>query len=299
MEVNIKNVLVVAQKEFADNLWSPRFVSLVSVFAIILFSFSYRASINGLSIFEMGFLDVAQIIAVFLPLLGISLGFDSIIKEKKSSSLNVLLTHPLYRDNIITGKILGAMITLVLVVFISVIVSVGTILLVSGIQVTFSELSRVFIFTVLTYLYLSFFLLLGIFTSIVSKNAVNSLGYGICAWLILCVVYGGLIVVIATTVTGQSIFDYSNNENMLALNAQLQKLTPVHYYSELVIGVPEMTWGGVSEIGPDSVKGIFDLSYTLNQWLGECWTNIVILLSAPLIMLIISFMAFLRQDISN
>jgi ABC-2 type transport system permease protein len=299
MEPLIRNTFVIAQKEFADNLWSKRFILLISTFVLILFSISYRNSLNGLKIFENGFLDVAQIIAVFLPLLGISLGFDSIVKDKKSSSLNVLLTHPMHRDNFVMGKILGEMVTLVLVVCISVLVSVGTILLVSGTQVTLTELNRVLIFTVLTYLYLSFFLLLGILTSIVSSNAANSLGYGICTWLILCVVFGGFIVVAAITITGQSFFDYGNNENMLALNAQLQKLTPVHYYSELVTGHPGITWGGVSIGNTNAVNGIFDISHTLDQWFGEYWTNIVILLSAPLILLIISVLTFLKQDINN
>lgn len=298
MEWSIKNILVVAQKEFADNLLSLRFISLVSVFAIILFSFSYRASVKGINIFETGFIDVTQIIAVFLPLLGISLGFDSIVKEKKSASLNVLLTHPLYRDNIITGKILGGMITLLLVVFIAVTVSVGTILLVSGTQVAFTELNRVLVFTALTYLYLSTFLLLGIFTSIISKNAINSLGNGICAWLILCVVFGGFIMMISSTVTEQSVFDLGDNENVLTVNSQLQKLTPVHYYSELVMGHPSMSWGGFSRANPDAII-LFNTSSTLGQWVEEYWTDVLILVLMPLILLIMSFVAFLKQDISN
>ena len=136
MKQDVSNVFVIAQKEFADNLWSPRFISLVSIFTLIVFSFSYRAVINGRNIFELGFLDVAQIIAVFLPLLGIALGFDTIVKERKSASLNILLTHPVYRDNIITGKILGAMITLALVVSVAVASSVGTMLIISGVQVS-------------------------------------------------------------------------------------------------------------------------------------------------------------------
>ncbi len=298
MELNIKNILVVAQKEFADNLWSPRFASLVSIFAIILFSFSYRDSIKGIDIFETGFIDVAQIIAVFLPLLGISLGFDSIVKEKKSASLNVLLTHPLYRDSIVTGKILGAMIILLLVVFISVIVSVGNILLVSGTQVAFTELNRILVFTVMTYIYLSTFLFVGILTSIISKNAINSLGYGICTWLILCVVFGGLIMMVSSTVTGQSVFDLGNNEYVLDINSQLQKLTPVHYYSEIVTGYPALTWGGFSRANPDAIR-LFDTNYTLGQWVREYWVDILILVLMPLILLIMSFVAFLKQDISN
>lgn len=37
---------------------------------------------NGFNIFEFGFLDIAQVITLFLPVLGLSLGFDSVIREK-------------------------------------------------------------------------------------------------------------------------------------------------------------------------------------------------------------------------
>ena len=63
------------------------------------------------------FKQVVQSIGVFFPLIGIALGYDGIIKEKNSKSLNILLTQPVFRDNIITGKFLGISITLALVVF--------------------------------------------------------------------------------------------------------------------------------------------------------------------------------------
>lgn len=299
MKQDLSNVFVIAQKEFADHLWSPRFISLVSVFTLIVFSFSYRAVINGRNIFESGFLDVSQIIAIFLPLFGIALGFDTIVKERKSHSLNILLTHPVYRDNIITGKILGAMITLALVVCVAVAASVGTMLIISGVQVTSIELSRVLIFTILTYLYLSIFLGLGIFISIIAKNAVSSLIFGISTWLVICVIYGAIIMIIAIVSTGQSPLDLGNNEEVIDLNAYLQKLSPIHHYSDPTIGHPGLTAGGFSKGGTHFVNGIFDTRYTLSQWLDEYWTNVVILAVMPVILLIISFIVFLRQDITT
>lgn len=299
MKQYLSNIFIIAQKEFADNLWSPRFISIVSIFTLIIFSFSYRAVINGRNIFEFGFLDVAQIIAVFLPLLGIALGFDAIVKERKSQSLNILLTHPVYRDNIITGKILGAMITLALVVCVAVATSVGTMLIISGVQVSSIELSRVLIFTVLTYLYLSIFLGYSMFISIIAKNAVGSLIFCISTWLIICVIYGAIIMIIAIVSTGQSPLDLGNNEKVLDLNAHLQKLSPVHHYSEPAIGHPGLTAGGFSKGGTHIVSGIFDTRYTLSQWLDEYWTNVVVLAVAPVILLIMSFMVFLRQNITT
>lgn len=299
MNLNIKNCMVIAQKEFADDLWSPRFLSLVLIFSLILFSFSYRSSTESTSFLEMGFIDVAQIIAVFLPLLGITLGFDRIVKEKRNASLNVLLTQPIYRDSIIAGKVLGAMITLILVIFISMIASIGTMLLVSGIPIAAEDFTRIFLFALISYLYLSVFLMLGIFISTISKNTINSLSYGICIWLVCCVVFGGFIMVISTMCTGQSILDMDNNEQVINVNAQLQKLTPVHYYSELVIGHPCMTWGGFSKNDLDRIQGIFDTNHSIGQWFKESVTDLIILISMILILFTASFVSFLRQDIIN
>lgn len=300
MKRNIGNAFVIAQKEFADNLWSMRFLALLSIVTLIIFSISYRAGTDGYEIFRMGFLNVAQIIAIFLPLVGIVLGFDVIVKERKSASLNVLLTHPVFRDNIISGKILGSLATLALVVGIAVIASVGTMLAVTGVQISLLELERVLIFAILTFLYISVFLSIGIFLSIVSKDASTSLIYGIAIWLNIVVVYSLIIFVIASIVTGQSSPDSSLfYKPRLELNANFQKFTPLHHYAETVSGVPSLgIWGGVSVQSIKLSSGIFDTGNSLDKWIEEYWSNLIVLIILPIILFIISIIAFLRKDIT-
>ena len=157
MKADIRNIEVIAQKEFADHLYSPGFRMLLGIFTLMIVSMSVVSGKNGHNIFEFGFLDVAQVITLFIPVLGLALGFDSVVREKNSKSLNTLLTHPVFRDNIISGKIIGSLGTLTLVVFISVVASIGTLLILTGIDVGLSELNRILIFSVLTFLYLSGF----------------------------------------------------------------------------------------------------------------------------------------------
>lgn len=299
MKRNIKNALVIAQKEFADHLWSPRFITLLSVFLIIIFSFSYKAASAGLNIFKMGFLDVSQIIAVFLPFLGIALGFDAVVKERQSSSLNVLLTHPVFRDDIITGKMLGSMTTLALVVGISIIASIGTMLLISGVQINLPEIERILIFAFLTFIYISTFVGMSILFSIYSKSTTSSLIYSIVIWINSIIVFSAIVAVIASIITGQSYLDLGKNDQVLELNANLQKFSPIHHYSEAVSGAPSSSWGGVSMYsGSDRILGIFDTRRTLDQWVEEYWTNLAVLVAVPIVLFTASFMAFLRRDIT-
>lgn len=299
MKPNFENVFVIAQKEFADNLWSPRFRVLLLMFTLIIFSFSVQSVKNGFNIFDMGFIDVAQIIGLFLPLAGIALGFDAVVKERKSASLNVLLTHPVFRDNIITGKIAGGLVTLALVVFISVIASIGTMIALSGVQVGLMELSRVFIFAGITFIYLSTFLAMGVLISIFSSSPTNSFIYGLVVWINLIIVFGAIISVASSIATGESILDSGNNRDARALNGDLQKLSPIHHYSEAVVGVPGISVGGVNVMtGQKITSGVFDTKHTIGDWFNDYWTNLVALVVIPVLLFIAAFVAFLRKDIT-
>ena len=46
------------------------------------------------------------------------------------------------------------------------------------------------------------------------------------------------------------------------------------------------------------VEGIFDTSHTINDWLNEFWPNLVVLVVSPIILLVITVIAFLKKDIS-
>ncbi|MCQ1537199.1 ABC transporter permease [Methanosarcina sp. KYL-1] len=293
-----RNVFVIAQKEFADNIWSPRFVILMLVFTTIVFSLSYGSGIGSESTISRSYLDIAQIVSLFLPFMGIALGFDAICKEREASSLNVLLTHPIYRDNIIAGKTLGAMITLVLVVFVSIFIVLGTMLVASGTELSLPMLNRLVVFAILTYLYLSIFLALGILGSIVTKNATKSLVYNIAIWVVLCIVFGMICTTTASIIAGHKPTDLDDSGYFLELNADIQKLSPAHHYAMTVSGVPSLSWLGVSS-ERSSVRGIFDTEHTLEQWWNEFWINVLILTITPVFLIIMAFITFLRQDISK
>ncbi|WP_250867327.1 ABC transporter permease [Methanococcoides seepicolus] len=289
---------MIAQKEFADNVGSSKFIMLMLAFTVVVFSKSYLLGIQAEYDIFSRFVDVAQIIALFLPFIGITLGFDAMSKERESGSLNVLLTHPLYRDTIIAGKTLGAMITLALVVFVSIIAVVGTMLVTSGAELSSLMLNRFLIFAILTYLYLSIFMAIGILSSIVTKNARNSLIYNIAVWLVLCIAFGMIFTTTASIITGHKPLDLDDNDHFLEVNADIQKLSPGHHYAMTVSGLPDLSWLGISSERPN-VRGIFDTEYTLEQWWGELWINVLVLFITPVFLLIMAFLTFLRQDITK
>ncbi len=105
-----RNIFVIAQKESTDHVRDTGFLVLLATYTVIIFASVYMSGslVHQESSALLGSINV-KMLSRFAPLIGIVLGFDAVVREQKSGSLNVLLTHPLFRDHIIAGKLLGSM----------------------------------------------------------------------------------------------------------------------------------------------------------------------------------------------
>ena len=284
-------MFVIAQKESTDHVRDTGFLVLLATYTVIIFASVYMSGslVHQESSALLGSINVTML-SRFAPLIGIVLGFDTVVREKKSGSLNVLLTHPLFRDNIIAGKLLGSMLVLAAIIVFSVSVSIGTLLIFYGLEIGYTELIRIAVFTVLTFFYVSIFLGIAILISTIVKTATDSLVYNIVIWLFICIVFGAILKTIVAILTGQI-----STEGVLI--TQLLNISPIHHYAEAVVGKADLSFGGVG-VDRSTIAGIFDTRFTLTQWFNEFWTNLVVLIVTPIILLIITFITFLRKDIT-
>jgi len=291
---NISNVEVIAQKEFTDHLKSPVFLLFTATFMLVVITWSYvqgteveyTLNVLGSPDLMRGFEGVAEVVGRFAPVMGIVLGFDAIVKEIKSSSMNVLLTHPVFRDNIILGKILGSGLCILLVLFFSINLATGVMLMASGLPVTMQQIIRIEIFVILTFFYALIFLAISIMISTIAKKSNNSLLFNLIFWLIITILLAKLIFVVS----------YAFSEDLNTANGQTQiikNFLPDYHFTATAVGIKDADTGLTSGIG-----GIFDTRYTLGAWAWEFWPNLAYLFVLPFILLIGSVLAFLRKDIT-
>lgn len=304
MNWDFEKALIIAKKEFMDRLLSPIFLSLVVTLILAIFAVIYKEILQTEfyshvgeipappSLILEGFYSTSLMMTWFSPLVGIALSFDSLIKERKSASLNVLLTHPIFRDTIIIGKMLGSVLLLLVVMLVSSGISLGAIIFLLGAKVSIMELDRIAIWFILTFLYALVFLGIGLVCSTFVREATDSIIYNIGIWLILCIMFTWILT-----------FLHYSLEPVLATSSggldSLSVLSPMHHYAELSTGKTALGWGagGGGDRG-GHMDGILDIRFTLFQWLKEFWTNLVVLFIAPLILLIVAYIKFLREDIS-
>ncbi|MHC1754955.1 MAG: ABC transporter permease [Methanosarcina sp.] len=284
--MNKNCVLTLAQKEFSDKLHEPSFFVLLAIFMGTLFIYLQSRT--------SGFWDVVQVIGVFFPLTGIALGYDGIIKEKNSKSLNVLLTHPVFRDNIITGKFLGTSITLALVVFSSLTIIEASDFLISGKVAELDSLVRLLIFGIFTFLYLLTFAAFGLFVSVWCKTEIESLTFGALVWINMCFALGPTIIMLASFASGQTLFDMT--KEFASTVSSFYNISPLHHFAEVTVGDLDLSYYGGFHIQTDT-HGFLDTRYSLSYLLGYYWQNVVILLILPFLFLAASYISFLRDDV--
>jgi ABC-2 type transport system permease protein len=125
--------------------------------------------------------------------LAIAMGFDLISREIDSGSLKSLLSHPIFRDSIINGKAIAAIVSLAMAVAATFLV-IFAIMMFSGVTPQGDDLARVLTLFGVTVLYCIAFLGVSIMISTLVKNSTMS---------ILCVLGIFLVAYSLPMVSGQ------------------------------------------------------------------------------------------------
>jgi ABC-type transport system involved in multi-copper enzyme maturation permease subunit len=183
---------VIVSKEVSDHVRSWRFIILIGLIALTCMGSIYTALTQFgkavkpsnaddvfffLNLFTLtdGTLPSFTIFISFLgPLLGISMGFDTINSEHNRGTLSRLLSQPIFRDYIINAKLVAALIVVSVLFFMLGFLVLGFGLITLGIPPTSEELIRIFFFIIISIAYVAMWLNLSIFFSVKFRQAATS-----------------------------------------------------------------------------------------------------------------------------
>lgn len=220
--------LIVAAKEFKDILNSKRFLvffgllSLLSIIGAVTGIGDYNSAleaynnnlkqVSSLPGGMMIFVDMPSILSIFSSygtyiasfgvLLAISMGFDLISREKEEGTLKILLTHPVFRDQVINGKILGSAAVMV-VVLLSTFLAIVAIMLFFGIVPAGDDIIRIAALFVAVLLFLLALLAIAVMASTLAKNSSMAMLIAISIVMVGAVV-PGVSDAVADAVMGQA-----------------------------------------------------------------------------------------------
>jgi len=315
--------MIIGSKEFGDHLLSARFIVLVIVLGLAAAIPLYfaAASIRDVAstvtdaqaifialfwlapdVGEGGFAlpSVAAFLAYVAPLLGLAFAFDAINGERAEGTLPRLLSQPIHRDDVINGKFAAglAVIAIVLVAVVGAIAAFGLIRL--GIVPAASEILRIVLWLLLTFIYVSLWLAFGMLLSVVVRRAATSALIGFGTWLLLTF-FGGLIVSlvggILAPVTGTA------EEQLSSIGAQetLRRFLPDTLYREASLSLlnPQVTTVST----PATIGGIEQAQQripsllSLDQSFILVWPQVVGLVALTVACFALAYVMFMRQEV--
>jgi ABC-2 type transport system permease protein len=310
---------VILHKEASDHVKSWRFIVLVSLIALTFVAAIYVSLSNIKAVTanvedpDRNFLYLKLLTTtdnslppfhVFLsflaPLLGISLGFDAINGEQNNGTLTRIMAQPIYRDNLILAKFASALL-LVSVLFISLtLLMVGGGLLLTGVRIEPSEIIRITGFTIISIVYVGFWLSIAILASIKFRQAATAAMVAIGIWLFFTVFYQIVVNLLIRSVLP--------DPNFLSP-------TEVAYYNEIILNVLRISPNqlftdatttllipSVRSLGPltmEQMVGAIPAPLPVKESLIIVWPQLSGLIAGTIACFALSYFLFMRSEIRS
>lgn len=114
------NVLAVAKKDVRDGIRSKLLLGLIAVFVLVIgggAALVAREGAEGGGLAGLFGLSFILAVLVLVPVTGLIVSVKSIVRERESGSLNILLSLPYTRSDVLFGKILGRSALLIAAIF--------------------------------------------------------------------------------------------------------------------------------------------------------------------------------------
>jgi len=108
-------------------------------------------------------------------ILALLLSYNSISKEREEGTIELLLSYPVYRDEVINGKFLSGIFTVAVALLVAFIASSGYAVYRTGVAPNLTEVARIGYMWLGSVVYMAFFYGLGIFLSTVFRSSRRAL----------------------------------------------------------------------------------------------------------------------------
>jgi len=308
----------VFRKELADHFNSKKFIILFAlaflsaIFAIYVATQSIRGEVTVST--EFIFLKIFTIsgetlpsflffMSLFIPIIGIALGFDSISSEHSSGNLSRILSQPIYRDAVINGKFLSGL-TILAIIIVSVIAIVaGLGLRTIGVPPASEEVLRLVVFALISIVYGAFWMALAVLFSILSKKASTSMLSTIGLWIFF---FFFMSMIAGAIANAQVPLDSNSTVAMITHNAEISgtigRLSPCTLYGEAVAAllVPELASLNPALMMISTISaGRMLTPLPFSQSLLLVWPQLAGIIALAAICFAISYIRFMRQEIRS
>jgi ABC-2 type transport system permease protein len=295
---------IVASKELADHLLSIRFgillvlIALTGLAVVNSVASAIRTAAESLSEASSVFLllytvsadripwSFVDLMGFLAPLLGLAFGFTAINSERANRTLPRLVSQPIHRDDVITGKFAAGLALIAL--------AVATLMaLLSG-----GDIARLVTFALVIVLYVGVWLALAILLSVLTRSAVTAVLAGMGLWLVLTL-FAPLISGIVADAVSPADETATFEEQLSNAQAELwvRRLSPQGVYDEASSVLLNPQARSVGILSTTQLDQALADPLAFDQSLLLIWPQITALVALTVALFSAAFVQFLQQEI--
>ncbi len=201
--MEIGQIATIAGKEFWDrirNRWVLAVALVFTAFALVIayFGAAQQGAVGFRSI-DLTIASLVSLVIYLIPLIALVLGFDAIVGERERGSLDLLLSMPITRLELLLGKYFGLAAALTF----STVAGFGLVAIVLSTRLDLNALFHYFGFMLSSVLLGCAFLSLAVMLSVFAADRTRASGLAIATWFFFVLVFDLLLLGTLVVTGGQ------------------------------------------------------------------------------------------------
>lgn len=193
MNIELKQIGVIAEKEFWDRIRNRWVLAVAAVFTVFALVIAYLGTAQqgaiGFRSIDVTIASLVSLVIYLVPLIALILGYDAIVGEREKGSLELLLSMPITRFELLLGKFFG----LALALAFSTLAGFGLAGLLLSYQMGLSALYHYAAFLLSAVLLGLAFLSLAVMISTTAADRMRASGIAIALWFFYVLIYDLLL----------------------------------------------------------------------------------------------------------
>lgn len=302
----------IALKEAADHMNSIR-IHLVMLLVLLTAIGSVYAAIGQIkaTVSEDQFLflrlfttaqpplpSFVSFLGFLVPLVAIALGFDAINGEYSRRTLSRILSQPIYRDALLTGKFLGGLLVIAICLLALWLLVTGLGMLLLGLPPSAEEIARGLAFLFASFVYAGVWLAVAMAFSTIVKSPATSALCALTVWLLFTVFWPMLAPLLAGAVAPIDPLDPMTAVHHIDIQQAIARISPNTLYGETTLALLNPATRSLGLLFANQINGALmgaPLPFSLSVAL--IWPQLAGLIAVLLVLFTIAYVSFQRQEI--
>jgi ABC-2 type transport system permease protein len=239
------------------------------------------------------------LLSFLVPLIAIGLGFDAVNGEHNRRTLSRILSQPIYRDALLFGKFVAGLFTLSISMIVLWLLVIGLGIVGLGVPPNAEEMARALVLLVVTIAYGGVWLAVALLFSIVFRSAATAALVSLGLWLFMTILWPLFSPALADAVTTAG-----DVLGVLDTRQAFARLSPSVLFNEVVAVVLDPSVRSTQQsmlaaMGLALIErgAIPDAPIPLVQSVLIVWPQIVGLIAGSLLLFVIGYIVFQRQEV--